>query len=492
MKTPLFHAYTLSALLMTQTACAAQSSSPAESVLLNNQDNSYAHWNGIGKLFKDGEPLCTATLLDTRDTDNNSVGPAYLLTAGHCVSYDPGPSTDEPFDGAVVFNYFNDTPDEHHRYDVEKATWNSMVGTDIAILQLKAPLATLIEDGITPIKLSTQASAAVGGIQIVGAPHAFAESGLRLATCNQAPTDAALVESIGTFANTLKNHCAGIGQGSSGSPVIEPATGEITSVLFTSTNEATVDTLCFWNTPCEVKNGQPTLATNAQYSHSVEYLADCFVSGTFNSRLNSCALNTSFNLNPERFGFADYAYTPKEHEKTPVWKLTFSPDTPFYHYKSVNDARSCYLPAGYSAATDSHDAEIDSVMGREPGIYSLCIVGTDTAQERPDAAALKHTKILSAQLVDDAPARMPEVTVTPIEAGGYQVEVRRGDPHFTQNRYQIAAADDTRCEQTERKDYRWFTSLTLTPEQLPLTLCTFAINRAGKASATRIDLLPQH
>ncbi|MCX7078875.1 MAG: serine protease, partial [Pseudomonas sp.] len=130
---------TLGVLLLSQTLHAGDLgeglANQSNSRLLKNNDNTYNHWNGIGKIFKNNQPRCTASLIDTRDEENNALGPAYVLTAGHCVSlYLVRPVAALPFEASVTFNFFNDTPDEYKSYKIHNANWASLTGTDIAIL----------------------------------------------------------------------------------------------------------------------------------------------------------------------------------------------------------------------------------------------------------------------------------------------------------------------------------------------------------------------
>lgn len=486
-------ALVLVAITLSQSACAASTTktfdTPA-SVLLKNQDGKYDHLNGIGKIFKNDMPVCTATLLDTRDKQNNATGPAYLLTAGHCIDFKPRPMVDLPFEASVTFNYFNDTPQHYKSYQIRKVNWSSLAGTDMAVMELTDSLDTLLKEGITPLKIASQRHQPISAISIVGAPDRLPQAGLRLATCTQEPTNASLVEDVGTFPDTLKNNCKDIRSGSSGSPVLDPKTGEITGVLFTSTFGSSTDTLCFDDTPCEVKNTQPHLSIDTHYSHNINYLSGCFVNGTFNSRATSCSLEPNFfRFRFTQFDFLHYAVAPDTQEKTPIWNLRFSLDTPYYRFKSVPDARQCLSPDNYSAAFETANAHIDAPTGRAPGMYFLCLVGVNSAEQTLSRELLGHAQILSAQLVNPSPTRLPELTITR-NGDSYDVRWRQALPHFFNSYYYAGPKDSTDCANVDLKQYLYAgRGVTFNHDQLPLTLCSYNKNLLMKNSAIRTDLL---
>jgi hypothetical protein len=466
----------------------------SNSMLLKNNDNKYTHWNGIGKIFRDSEPQCTASLLDTRDEDNKALGPAYLLTAGHCVSPGLGyPVAEMPFEASVIFNFFNDTSDEHKSYKLHKANWASMSGTDIAILELDTHLSTLLEDGVTPLKLAYSNSKIVRDVLIVGAPQNLPESGLRLAACLQESTEATLVENWWTFPNTLKNRCKDIRSGSSGSPVLDRETGSIVGVLFTSTFGSTPDESCFVNSPCEVKNGKAGWSPETQYSHAIDYLPGCFVKGIFSTTSSSCTLEPSFKLELTDYLPLRYTTAPSiENQKTPTWNLVFSMDTPYYRFKTVRDARECSSAHYYSHVISTTDALIDTPTGREAGMYFLCVLGVESAEQTPTAGLLRNAWISPAQLVEAEPARMAEPTITLGADWNYNVTWRNSLPLYFNNFYYVGPTDKTNCNDIKRENYTYVygnNAVTFTAEQLPLTLCSYNNSLDSRSSAVRTDLL---
>ncbi len=125
------------------------------SKILNNSEDKYSRWSGIGLLKTPENTTCTATLIDTRSSAQNAEGPAYLLTSGHCAGAAIGSSAlNQSYGGTITFNYFHDIPDRHKTYKVKTANWTSLVGMDMAILEVEKSLASLILDGVTPLKLA--------------------------------------------------------------------------------------------------------------------------------------------------------------------------------------------------------------------------------------------------------------------------------------------------------------------------------------------------
>lgn len=105
------------------------------------------------------QALCTASLLDTRNAHGKS-GPAYVVTSSHCLHRLGGlVHEDLPIKGSVNFNYFDDTLETIKAYPLKTLKWSSSQGVDLAIVELHTSLASLIDDGITPLKLAEAAPA---------------------------------------------------------------------------------------------------------------------------------------------------------------------------------------------------------------------------------------------------------------------------------------------------------------------------------------------
>jgi hypothetical protein len=459
----------------------------SDSVLLNNQNGRYNHWNGIGNLFWKDSAACTATLLDTRDEHNKALGPAYLLTAAHCLveEQQPGPVIEL----SVKFNYFHDTTSAYKNYKINKTVWKDFQHTDLAILELDDKLSTLLADGINPLRIAPQWPKVTADVLIVGAPGGQ-ESGLRLAACAQEPTGATLVEGTGAFLSTLKNRCKEIRPGSSGSPVLDRISGQILSVLTTSTYGAKRDEKCFENSPCEDRRGQPVLSADTHYAHPVDYLSGCFSNGVFTSVSSACAPYTTFTLTDTTWPTQYVAMPEDANSLPPAVQLNFTLSTAYYRFKTVRDVALCQSPHDYSGVINANDAYLDAPVSRELGMHYLCIIGVDSADHTPSIELLKSAWVTPAQVVERTPVRLPEPTITLSADWNYQVKWRYSVPLYFGTLYFASPATDTDCGTIPIHDYvETFESITFTAEKLPLTLCSRNMDLGNRHSDARTDLL---
>ncbi|WP_095194970.1 serine protease [Pseudomonas sp. Irchel 3A7] len=463
----------------------------SDAVLLKNQDEHYKRWNGIGKIFRNDDPGCTASLMDTRDENARAVGPAYLLTAAHCapgVLNRPLAPTESH---SVKFNYFTDTSTRYKTYAIKDIVWKDLYQTDLAIMELDVALDTLIKQGITPIALASQWSKDASDVLIVGAPKGLEQSGLRLAACSQRSTAATLVEGDRVYFATLKNSCRDVRPGSSGSPVLDRQSGEILSVLATSTHGATADEQCFENAPCEVKNGKVMWSPDTHYAFPVDYLMSCFSDGVFIRNSNICKSDATFQLTEMKYWPTQYVTMP-EHATSPdpVLNAQFSLSTPYYRFKTVRDAMDCRSPRNYSGTLDARDAMLDTPVSRDVGMHYLCVIGVESAEQRPTAALMKSAWITPAQLVERTPVRPPEPTIRLGADWNYSVKWRYRVPTHFGALYYSGPMADTDCSKIKIADYtKTFDEVTFMAEQLPLRLCSRNEDMSGRYSDVRADLL---
>jgi hypothetical protein len=197
---------------------------------LQNSDHLYELWSGIGRLRLQSGEACSAVLLDTRDRQGLASGPAYVLTSGHCVFFQYGAARlDQAMSAQITFNYFHDTPQRQRQYAVRMARWSSMVGTDLAILELEASLASLVRAGINPLKLADHQTYQSHDVVNVGAPAGFTEKGLRLSVCAE-QSSGTFIDHPGVFPLAMQNRCD-LHPGSSGSPMLNRRTNAITGIV---------------------------------------------------------------------------------------------------------------------------------------------------------------------------------------------------------------------------------------------------------------------
>ncbi|SFI04112.1 MULTISPECIES: serine protease [unclassified Pseudomonas] len=239
------------------------------SMALENKHHRYPQWTGIGSLKNALGQTCNAVLLDTHDRRGKATGPAYVLTSGHCVFFSYGTALlRRAFTADVTFNYFHDTPERHVTYAVKTAHWSSMAGTDLAVLELDTSLAALVASGIMPLRLASQRHTSDREVINVGAPTGFLKKGLRMSACVESTINS-FAEQPGVFPNALRNRCNGLRPGSSGSPMLDRNTNEITSIISKVASAIQKDILnsCQNNSVCE--------AAKFNYSYPANHLYYC-------------------------------------------------------------------------------------------------------------------------------------------------------------------------------------------------------------------------
>lgn len=466
----------------------------APPLLLENSDHQNDHWQGIGRLIINADypdAHCTASLIDSRDGDHETAGPAYVLTSGHCISPDSlNVVADEPSDGYIDFNYFHDTPDHQQRVPVKQVNWSRQRGLDMAIVELDISLQSLMETGIKPLSLSTAAPAIGDPLLIVGAPSQYPENGLRLSTCSHVSTED-LVEQPAVFRGFYKDNCAGLKPGHSGSPLLDRMTNTVLGVVSTTTSDSLVENRCSYNAPCEVKDGQAHWSAQSNYSSPVSFLHHCFVQGQFTALAPGCDLMPTVALTEDRPTVNYYRRVKRDaegNEVLPTWKFQFSLDTPFYRYKTVRDPLLCESPEHYSEALAAQQVLLNDSVGREPGIYLLCIVGVDSAGQSPTHSMMKSPLVLAKEIAEPGPTRAPQFVIDKQEDGAYSIAWHFSHPVLSGYEARIGAPDTLDCDEPEGY-VRQLDDLRIGASELPAKLCTKAIDMSGQRSTPRTDLL---
>jgi hypothetical protein len=480
---------TLAALSLPHIAYSEKLPESPEPVLLSNADNQYKHWNGIGKIFLDGAAYCTASLLDTRGYTNTTNGPAYILTNGHCASIIAGTAANTLFKGQMQFNFFHDTLEGGKRYDIYRVNWASLASSDVAIMELNTSLDAVMKDGITPLKLATVAPTKPGAVQVIGAP-AIAP-GLRLSNCTQEPTKTTLVKYMTVHTDYQKQDCKGIAPGSSGSPVLDAVSGEITGVLSGTTYGVSPDDLCFWHALCADTKTKSILPDQASHSFPVSHLSDCFNSGRFNIDAVRCTLKPNFNFKSAKNTDIQIHKKPVNRiDPTPTWDLDFSMSTPFYRFKTVRDAQACYSPAHYSGVTSTANGKVSAPIGRETGLYYLCLLGVESADQRPSAGLERNTQIYPARIVEPVLDKLPKPTIRTEPWGGtLLVLFREKQDRSVWTHYYLGPVSETNCADIDLQAYRKTeVAVAISNHSLPRTMCSFTMDRNLSTSDIRTDI----
>jgi hypothetical protein len=367
---------------------------------LLNSDKRYSLWSGIGRLTFSSGASCTASLLDTRNSQGNAVGPAYLITSGHCVLFEYGTSrTDVAIDANITFNYFHDEPQRQITYPVRTAVWSSTVGTDIAVIRIERSLASLIRAGVKPLPLAAHQNDESRDVLNIGAPAGFTEQGLRMSACAE-QSAGSFIGHPGVFALAIRNQCDAIRGGSSGSPMLDRSSGDITGVVskYALPADGTDRSECGYSGSCE--------ASTYNYSYSANFLHHCFINGVFDGNSTNCLLQPVNIANEAPWSIRSHVYIERnaaQERILPTWNYRFSISSPFYRYKTTRNAKNCHVPGRYSATFDSAAPYINQTIGPQTGAHVLCIIGLESADQTLTTALVRNAFTWSVYLIDRAP-----------------------------------------------------------------------------------------
>lgn len=429
------------------------------SIALENSTHQYARWSGIG-LLRTAQGTCNATLIDTRGDSSRSSGPAYLITSGHCVAHEIGTSKlDYTFDANVTFNYFHDTPEHHKTYKVRTANWTSMVGTDLAVIELEAPLSQLIQDTISPLKLSSAPPLGAHDVLNVGSPGGFSMGGLRLSACSQ-EVSRTLSGLPPASPGGLINQCQDLAHGSSGSPMLDRRTNKIISII-----------------------------SENNYSFSPHFLSSCFTNGIFTNNSQSCMLKpvdiavefTSLFKTKMR----SHSSATGE-EILPDWDYKFTIDTPYYRYKSVRDALSCQDPGHYSFAISAIAPHITTSISAESRMHVLCIIGVKSTDQKLSSAFLRNAFTHAVHLAEPA----PRPTITQSTDDKMDITWANSYPEFTTHYFYAAPAGTTQCGGILDDRYKKAAQIETLNVASPMKICSYASNDTDlQPSAVRTDFV---
>ncbi|WP_458378009.1 trypsin-like serine peptidase [Pseudomonas fluorescens] len=459
----------------------------APSVVLENTNGSRDHWQAIGRLAT-GLGNCTATLLDTRGEPERPGTPAYVLTAGHCIELTNGNIvTDRPVNGTLTFNYFTDST-AFKTYPLKTTTWRSIQGVDMAIVELDVSLQKLIENGIQPLKLAREKPVDGTDVLIVGAPYGFDQNTLRMSACALQPAQE-IVEGAWVWRNTFMTRCQDVRGGGSGSPLLDRASNEIVGVIGTGNfDESLVP--CRVDAPCTPVGEAYQAIPGNVYGNPTAFLNGCFVEGRIAKKPpSSCQLFPAFTIDTDATTLESYQRVKHQDDGSiaiPTWNYRFSISTGFYRHKTVRKAMECESPHHYSDAEGSTNAFINSEIGREPGLYFLCIVGVDSATQKPESGLLKNALSLPVEILDNKPTTPPGLSIV---TEVYVALAKAEEPHRTYSiKYGPVATTD--CVQPENYRNDVDMDFFIPGHDLPGKLCSIAYDKSGQASEPRVDLLP--
>ncbi|MEV0745361.1 serine protease [Streptomyces sp. NBC_01220] len=213
--------------------------------------------------------------------------PALVLSNGHCMeSGFPGP-------GEVVFNQpstrsftlLNASGSGIGTVRASKIAYGTMTDTDISVYQLTSTYAQIESTyGIKALELNTAHPVRGTAITVVSGYWK------RTYSCNVDGFVYRLKEGEWTWKDSVRytSACQTIG-GTSGSPVIDNATGKVVAVNNTGNEDGQE---CTDNNPCEVdENGQVTVREGINYAQETYGIVPCIGTGNvFDLGREGCAL----------------------------------------------------------------------------------------------------------------------------------------------------------------------------------------------------------
>lgn len=228
---------------------------------------------------------CSGSVI--RFPNSAATDPALVLSNGHCLE------TGFPEPGEVIvdqastrtFGLLNSAGTRVATLRASKVAYSTMTDTDVTIYQLTSTYATILSSyGISA--LTVQDTHPTVGTAITVASGYWK----RLYNCNIDGFAYRLKEGDWTWKDSIRytSACNTIG-GTSGSPVIDQATGKVVAVNNTGNEDGETCTL---NNPCEVDaSGNVTIHPGINYAEETYLIPACFTTGNkLNLSASGCAL----------------------------------------------------------------------------------------------------------------------------------------------------------------------------------------------------------
>ncbi|MFG2717368.1 serine protease [Streptomyces sp. NPDC048416] len=216
---------------------------------------------------------CSGSVIRTPSSQPSD--PALVLSNGHCLETGfPGPGeviTDQP--SSRSFSLLNASGSKVATLRAGKVAYATMTDTDISIYQLTKTYAQIQSSyGISPLTLNDTHPTQGSAIKVVSGYWK------RTYSCNVDGFVYRLKEGDWTWKDSLRytSSCNTIG-GTSGSPVIDTATGKVVAVNNTGNEDGE---RCTENNPCEVdENGNVTVRQGINYAEETYIIVSCVGAG---------------------------------------------------------------------------------------------------------------------------------------------------------------------------------------------------------------------
>jgi hypothetical protein len=321
---------------------------------------------------------CTGAFVVPAELDLDTDGPAYLLTAGHCLALAPPNSVGADVENearlSVKFHEFADSPEAAVKVSTGRIAFVTMKGVDLALVELAASRHALRERGVVPFVLADApvddgAEIAFAGHPRLTNPERFAV----LSACRQLRRAPLLLELTWHFYDAEANDCQQAEAGASGSPVFSLSSGRVLGVLNTHADTISPANPCSLNQPCEAGPDAIRFAPGTSYAIPVDGLGACFdAAGVIDRARDGCPLDRGVQMRPTvdgvilgaAPGMTLTAKVPLDAGGLTHYRAAFGP-------AATTDCRSAasYGPVvAWTAAP-----EIAAVLPRDRGQYVVCI-----------------------------------------------------------------------------------------------------------------------
>lgn len=425
--------------------------------------------------------------------------PAYALTNGHCIDMLAPAEVrrDVTAEGTVSFGWPGGPL--HETADVASVRWASMKGTDVAVLELRRTFADLVASGVPAYPLADVLPAPGTRIAIVGAPAPDdgSERQLRIAVCSLlAPVD--LVEDSWWWHGFPRDDCDGIRHGSSGSPVLDVATGELVGLVNTGTDGSAGRSDCMFDRPCEVTATAARSREDAVYGPSLAGLGACWdAGGRFLGPGAACPLDPGIGLavddavdvtNPD-------AARPDGRPSRTTWgaRLSSPADAALGFYRAKTGPLGvvdCRDGAGYGPVLSLATAPVyDAPLPRAEGRYQLCLLAgpgpvPDASWQEP-----RFATVVTAWVDRTPPIPPADFSATSTD-GGWIVDPIVAPPEMTTYTWKAGPAATTDCD--DPAGYRiWrHAPIRVAAETAAARVCLIGHDAAGNPTPTVDAELP--
>jgi hypothetical protein len=328
---------------------------------------------------------CTATLVDT----GVDIGPAYLVTAGHCTEAMLEGQNDvvvnRPTEGAARFLKFEGGPPAYLQFDAVNVAYATMKHIDVAVIELADSLADLRSAGLRPLRISATAPASGTAVTNPGIPAVDPNPEARLVRMGRCTVAGGVlvVEYIWGF-DAIPNDCPGLRPGSSGSPLVA-GDGTIVGIVNTTAPATPDGHACERDHPCEVSDDGVEMVPGRGYATSASAVAACFgPDGRFGLDVPGCTLDPGTAVEVSTVPWSAVA-----GQGTYAVEVRGPADAMVQLKQGPIASTICTQDDGYGPPTVVGDRlVVEQPVPSTPGLEVACVLPADTPVERALAAYL--------------------------------------------------------------------------------------------------------